>query len=223
MIGELLVVDDVPGAFVEHFVDAFEHRLDDQFAFAASGGSTARRCYERLAAQASDRVDWMAVDLYWGDERCVPLDDEDSNARLIRDALLSQVGGANEVHPMRCEDGPEEYQLKLSSLGLLDVVHLGVGPDGHVASLFPDSPALYAPGRLVVRNTDPKGNNKHQRLTLTFDGISRSRLVLVTVEGESKQDAVRRLLAGEDIPANRVHSQGQVIWLIGRDAMPKSA
>ena len=105
MNGELVVVDDVAGAFASTVIESYLGRPNDEFAIALSGGSTARRCYERLAADAADAIDWWKVDLYWGDERCVPLDDPDSNYRLAREALLDRVGAANATFPMRCDEG----------------------------------------------------------------------------------------------------------------------
>ena len=128
MNGELIVVDDVPGEFSERVVEAFLHRPGDGFSLVLSGGSTARRCYERLAADGADQVDWWQVDVYWGDERCVPPDDPDSNERLGREALLERVGAANAVYPMRCEEGPDPYQQRVAQAGRLDLVHLGLGP-----------------------------------------------------------------------------------------------
>ena len=221
MNGELVVVDDVPGAFAERVVEAFEARPEDEFALALSGGATARRCYERLAADAGDRIDWWVVDVYWGDERCVPPDDPESNQRLVREALLERVGAANSVHPMRCEEGADPYQLRVGELGRFDVVHLGLGPDGHTASLFPGSPALEAdPGRLVVMNEDPSGANPHRRMTLTFSGIARGRLVLFTVSGEERQAAMQRIAEGEDLPAGRVRAD-RVVWLVDPAAAPR--
>jgi len=213
--GELVVVDDVPGAFAARIVDAFRDREGDAFSIALSGGGTARRCYERLAADGGDTIDWWQVDVYWGDERCVSLDDPDSNYRLGREALLDRVGAANATWPMRCDEGAEPYQLRVGELGRFDVVHLGLGPDGHTASLFPESAALeVTSGRLVVLNDDPLGHNPHQRMTLTFEGIARARLVVVTVEGEGKASAMARVASGDPTaPASRVGG-GNVVWLV---------
>lgn len=219
MNGDLVVVDDVPGAFAARVVEAFAARAGDTFSIALSGGGTARTCYERLAVAAADSVDWWKVDVYWGDERCVPLDDPDSNYRLAREALLDRVGAANATWPMRCEEGAEPYQLRVGELGRFDVVHLGLGPDGHTASLFPGSAALDADhGRLVVLNEDPLGHNPHPRMTLTFEGIARARLVLVTVEGEGKAEALARVAAGDPTaPASRVEAE-RVVWLVDAPA-----
>jgi 6-phosphogluconolactonase len=214
MFGELVVVDDVPAEFAERVVEAYHGRPNDGFSVALSGGETARRCYERLAEDAGQQIDWWAVDVYWGDERCVPLDHEASNYRLGREALLERVGAVNANYPMRCGDGPDPYQLRLGELGRLDVVHLGLGADGHTASLFPGSPALDAdPGRLVVMNEDPSGVNPHPRMTLTFAGIARARLALVTVSGESKRAALGRVAAGDEgCPGTHIRAD-RVVWI----------
>lgn len=224
MNGEIVVVEDVAGAFAERVVDAFRSRPSDRFALALSGGGTARACYERLAAEAGDAIDWWKVDVYWGDERCVPLDDPDSNYRLGREALLDRVGAANATYPMRCEEGAEPYQLRIGELGRFDVIHLGLGPDGHTASLFPESAALEAePGRLVVMNDDPLGHNPHRRMTLTFEGLSRTRLAVVTVAGEAKRDAFARVVAGDPTaPASHLQAE-QVVWLVDPDAAGDAA
>jgi 6-phosphogluconolactonase len=213
MFGELVVVDDVPAEFAERVVEAYHGRPNDGFSIALSGGQTARRCYERLAEDAGQQIDWWAVDVYWGDERCVPLDHEASNYRLGREALLERVGAVNANYPMRCEDGPDPYQLRLGELGRLDVVHLGLGPDCHTASLFAGSAALDAdPGRLVVMNEDPTGVNPYTRMTLTFAGIARARLALVTVSGESKREAMARVATDDTCPGAHIRAD-RVVWI----------
>ncbi|MEA2902069.1 MAG: 6-phosphogluconolactonase [Actinomycetota bacterium] len=213
--GELIVVDDVASEFAERVVEAFHTRPGESFAITVSGGGTARRCYEKLAADGADQIDWWQVDVYWGDERCVPPDHPDSNERLVREALLERVGAANAVYPMRCDEGPDAYQQRVATAGRFDVVHLGLGPDGHTASLFPDSPAIDAdPGRLVAMNEDPHGRNPHPRMTLTYSGIARARLVIFTVEGEAKREAFARVRAGDlACPAARVRAE-RIVWLV---------
>lgn len=223
MHGELIVVEDVAQAFSERVVSAFEAREGDIFSIALSGGSTARECYERLAAVSAPRIDWLSVDVYWGDERCVPAEHPDSNQLLGRRALLERVGAANAVYPMSCEEGPDAYSLRVGQAGRIDVLHLGLGPDGHTASLFPGSAALGAdPGQLVARNEDLTGQNPYPRLTLTFAGIARARLVIFTVSGESKREAMQAVADGADLPAAAVRAD-EVVWLVDREAAPRGA
>lgn len=220
MNGELLITPDVPGTFLSLVLECYGSRPRDQFAMALSGGETARACYERLARDGAESIDWWKVDVYWGDERCVPPDDPDANQLLGRQALLERIGAANSVRPMRCEDGPDAYQLLVGELGFFDLIHLGMGADGHTASLFPDSPALDAdPGQLVALNEDPHGRNPHVRMTLTLAGLARSRLVVFTVAGESKAEAMRAVYEGADLPASRVRAE-RVVWVVDPAASP---
>jgi len=213
MQGELKVVDDVAGEFAEHVIEAYLARAEDYFSLALSGGETAGRCYDRLAETGVAQIDWWRVDVYWGDERCVPPDHEDSNYRMGRTRLLEKVGAVNANFPMRCEDGPDAYHQLVGEVGRLDVLHLGLGADGHTASLFPDSPALTAdPGRLVVDNVDPAGINPYARMTLTYAGIERARLIIVTVSGAEKAEALRRVVDVGDVPAAGIKAD-QVLWL----------
>ncbi|HEX2191602.1 MAG TPA: 6-phosphogluconolactonase [Acidimicrobiales bacterium] len=215
MNGEVVLVDDVAAEFSQRVIEAFHRRPEESFALVLSGGGVAGRCYERLAADGADQVDWWQGDVYWGDERCVAPDDPASNERLGRQTLLERVGAANAIYPMRCADGPDPYQQRIAQAGRLDLVHLGLGPDGHTASLFPDSPALDAdPGRLVVMNTDPSGRNPHERMTLTFSGIARARLVVFTVSGEEKREAFAGVRRGDQsLPATRVRAD-RIVWLV---------
>jgi 6-phosphogluconolactonase len=219
--GDLFVVDDVPSAFAERVVHAFQGRPDEEFSLAVSGGATARACYEKLAVVGAEMIDWWLVNVLWGDERCVPADDADSNQLLARRALLEKVGAANAVYPMRCDEGPDAYQLRLGEMGRIDVIHLGLGPDGHTASLFAESPALNAePGVLVAMNEDPSGRNPYRRMTLTYSGIARGRLVIFTVAGESKREAMQAVADGADLPAARVTAD-HIVWLVDPAAAPR--
>ncbi len=221
MNGDLVVVDDVPGEFAERVIESFHTRPNENFSLALSGGATARSCYERLADVGGTQIDWWKVNVYWGDERCVPLDHPDSNYRLGREALLERVGAVDANFPMRCEEGADPYQLRIGELGKFDLVHLGLGVDGHTASLFPGSTALAAdPGRLVVMNDDPLGNNPHHRMTLTFGGIARARFAVVTVVGSEKADALAAVARGDDLPAARLDAE-HLVWLVDRAAAAK--
>ena len=172
--GELHLVEDVPAAFADLVAWQAGAELDrantvrDEpsaarertFRLVLSGGSTARACYERLARRPG--LDWARIECLVGDERCVPADDQDANQRMIREALLARVEPHPRFVPMDCDAGPEAYQAVIAARPHLDLVHLGLGPDGHTASLFPGSAALQAPpDRLVARNVDTSGRNHH--------------------------------------------------------------
>jgi len=208
--GELRVVDHVPHAFSALVI------AEAPTSLALSGGSTARESYELLAVAD---VDWSEVDVFFGDERWVPVDDPESNEGAARRAFLDQVH-PRAVHSMRhagdtIEEAADAYDRLLREYGPLDLVHLGLGPDGHTASLFPGSPELEERERLVVGTGDDL--HPHPRLTLTFPALAQSRLAVFTVAGEGKHDALERVKAGDDLPAARV-SAGRVIWLVDEAA-----
>ena len=221
MNGSLVVVDDVAAAFAQLVVDRVAASRA-QFSVAFSGGSTARECYEYLSRGSEFPVEWGRIDAWWGDERCVPLDDPDSNYQLVEESLLSMVGPLASVHPMRSDlpDAADLYDRLVHSAPPIDLIHLGLGPDGHTASLFPDSEALTAPSnRFVVSNVDPLGRNPHPRLTFTFAGIAHCRTAVVTVAGASKTDALHRVLDG-DVTAPAAHLVNQdLIWLVDSEAL----
>jgi 6-phosphogluconolactonase len=208
------IVDDVAAAFVEVVVESFATRVEPGFTLVLSGGPTARHCYERLSTV--ETIDWSVVDVLMGDERCVGPDDPDANQRLVHESLLDRVGPVATFHPMAC-DAVEEYDRLMAWLPALDLVHLGLGPDGHTASLFPGSPGLEAPpGRMAVLNSDPAGLNPHPRMTLTFGAIARARRVVFTVSGASKREAWAAIQTGADTPATRVRA-AEVIWIVDED------
>jgi 6-phosphogluconolactonase len=205
-VGEVQVVDDVAGAFAALVVDEAPGSI------ALSGGGTARRCYETLAATPG--VAWSSVTVLFGDERWVPVSSEDSNEGMAREILLDRVGPVGVRSLRGAGDSPEEaaaaYDTEVAAMAGLDLVHLGLGDDGHTASLFPGSPALEVDDRLVVATGDDA--HPHRRLTFTFPAIARAHLVVVTVSG-AKAGAWRRLCAGDDIPAARVRAE-RLLWLV---------
>ena len=216
--GTIDVVGDVAEAFAETVLTAYAARTRPRVTLVLSGGPTARGCYERLALRGAGRVDWSLVDIYMGDERCVAPDDPDANQRLVRETLIDAVGAVGSFRPMSCEDGPEAYEHLVAEVVSFDVVHLGLGPDGHTASLFPGSTALEAPpGSLVVRSVDPNDRNPYERMTLTLEALARAQLVVFTVSGQSKRDAFAAISSGADLPAARVRAR-QVMWLVDREA-----
>ena len=185
--GEVRVVDDVASAFADLVAETAPHSIG------LSGGSLAERCYERLRDAP---LDWSTVDVFMGDERFVPLDSPDSNEGMARGDSL--------------EDAADRYDALVRESPPIELLHLGLGPDGHTASLFPGSPSLDETRRLVIATGDEL--HPHPRITLTFPGIARSPLVVVTVEGTDKHDPIQRIRAGEDLPGARIRSE-RVIWL----------
>ena len=206
MNGEVRIVDDVVGAFAD-LVASEQPR-----SIALSGGETARDCYERLAAE---RLAWEQVAVFFGDERWVPVDDPESNEGVAREVLLDKVRPAA-VHSMRGAGSTPEmaataYDALVREHGPVALVHLGLGPDAHTASLFPGSAALAERERLVVTNEDDL--HPHPRLTFTFPAIALSGLAVFTVAGDDKRDAFARVRAGDDVPAAHV-TAGRVLWLV---------
>ncbi len=187
-----------------------------------------------LAAVADDpvrrAVDWSGVHLWWGDERFVPTGDPDRNETQARQALvaaLADVLPAAQVHPMAGPDGADDpessaaaYAAELAAAAApgalvpaFDVLMLGMGPDGHVASLFPGHPGMTAPGVTVGVHGSPKP--PPQRVSLTFGAINAARQVWVVAAGREKSDAVARALAGDEAtPAARVHGTQRTLWLL---------
>jgi 6-phosphogluconolactonase len=215
---EIQVVEDVPVAFSNEVVKAFASRPGPRFRLVLSGGDTARRCYEELSHTDRYAIEWPLVDVYIGDERCVAPEDKDANQRLVRESLLDRVGDYGSFHPMSCPDGPGAFQEQIEEAGSLDLVHLGLGPDGHTGSLFPGVPQLDAgPGELVALTTDPSGRNPHPRMTLTLPGMALGRQVVFTVEGDEKKWAFSEARSGGDVPAARVEAAA-VLWIVDRAA-----
>jgi 6-phosphogluconolactonase len=163
-----------------------------------TGGASVGRAYE-LAAEREP--DWGRVELWWGDERCVPSDDERSNFRLAKETLLDRLAAQPaSVHRMRGELGADagaaDYDRELGELARFDLLLLGLGPDGHVASLFPEQPTLDESERRVVP-AEAKLDPYVDRITLTLPMLRAAHAVVFLVTGESKADAVTRAFGDE--------------------------
>ncbi|MGH2469761.1 MAG: 6-phosphogluconolactonase, partial [Chloroflexota bacterium] len=185
-----------------------------------SGGSTPKGLFGLLAQPPyRQRVDWPSITFYWGDERCVPPDDPDSNYRMANEALLSHIPTGT-VHRIRGEDDPhqaaEAYE-RLLPTGPLDLLLLGMGPDGHTASLFPHTAALKERGRRVTENYVDKLAT--WRVSLTAPELQRAHQVLFLVAGADKAAALKQVLQGpdntEEYPSQLLReAAGGVTWLI---------
>jgi 6-phosphogluconolactonase len=151
---------------------------------------------------------WGLVEVFFGDDRKVPVDHSDSNEGMVRRVLLDHVG-PRAIHSMY-ELGAERYDSLVKAAPPIGIVHLGLGPDGHTASLFPGTPVLEERDRYVVETEDEL--HPHPRITFTFPAIERAELAIVTVAGEEKREAVERIRAGEDLPGARIRAK-QVLWL----------
>jgi len=202
------VVPHVPSAFAQLVTDEAPRSI------ALSGGDTARACYQLFATAAN--VDWSSVDVFFGDERWVSIHDPESNEGMARLAFLDELD-PSWVHSLRkagetLEEAAANYDALLREFGPIDLIHLGLGPDAHTASLFPGSPALDVDDALVVP-TPGDAVHPHDRLTFTFPAIARGRTVVFTVAGEGKREAFARVRAGDDVPASRVEAD-RILWLV---------
>jgi len=197
------------------------------FTVALSGGSTPRRMYEMLADDPfRDRIPWDRVHVFWGDERCVPLDHADSNYRMANEVLLSKVPiPPGNVHRIKGELEPEHaavrYEAELRTLlgpgGRLDLVLLGVGNDGHTASLFPGTTSLQERERSAVAVY--VHSLQSWRVTLTLPTLNAARNVIFLVSGSGKASVLARIRARDPSPAGMIRPvQGQLTWLIDRAA-----
>lgn len=237
---EIKVVPDaleVAHEAAERVIDAAGRAADEgrTFSIALAGGGTPKALYELLATDAyKSRVDWARVEVFFGDERTVPPDHKDSNYRMAREALLSKVPiPGDNVYRMAGERDPHEAAKEYGQVlkekfgeGGLDVVLLGMGDDGHTASLFPDTEALDEKKHRCVANYVPKLNT--WRLTLTAPFINRSGEVVILVSGAGKSQRLQDVLEGAPdprrLPVQLIRpDQGRVTWIVDAAAAGMAA
>jgi 6-phosphogluconolactonase len=199
-----------------------------QFVWALSGGATPRPLYELLGSKRfASALDWSRVLFFWSDERCVAPDHPDSNYRCARASLLDALAIADsQVHRVRGEDEPSaaaaayerELRAQVQATGSLDLVLLGMGGDGHVASLFPGSSALQEAEHWVVTNLSPAGA---PRVTFTLPAINAAKVVLLLVAGADKAARVKEALRDPHarLPVQSIHpTQGHIEWMLDTQA-----
>jgi 6-phosphogluconolactonase len=224
--------DRLSQSAAELFVESARQAVAAQgrFCVALAGGSTPRHSYQRLAhSPFLEQVPWAKVHVFWGDERCVSTDDPRNNARMARETLLNRVPlPADQIHPMACSRDPEAAALAYQTLlrtfffpkePRFDLILLGLGEDGHTASLFPGTPALQESVRLVTPAQSP--GEEITRLTLTVPIINLARLVVFLVSGRRKSEILRQVLKGPvgRYPAQLINpKEGEVLWLVDKDA-----
>lgn len=206
--------------------------LSDRFTVALSGGSTPKAMHQVIASDYRDAIDWTKVEIFFGDERCVPAEHAESNYRMARETLLSKLPiPLDNVYRMRGEIDPneaaKEYGLMLKEKfgdGGLDLIFLGLGEDGHTASLFPGTEAVNETHHRCVANyAEHSTTGKSWRITLTAPFINRCREVMFLVAGAAKAKALAAVLEGppqpENIPAQLIHpDNGKLIWLLDAQA-----
>jgi 6-phosphogluconolactonase len=216
------------------FVQRARHAVQTQgrFAVALAGGHTPERTYQLLARPPfRDQVPWADTHVFWGDERCVPLDDPRSNARMARQALLDRVPiPADQIHPVHCEhdprEGAEEYEALLQGFFAdgpprFDLVLLGLGENGHTASIFPGTPAVEEQDRWALAVY--VAEQDMWRVTLTPPLINQAATVAFLVAGAAKAQILQRVLDGpfepHILPAQLIRpASGNLHWMIDKEA-----
>jgi 6-phosphogluconolactonase len=206
--------------------------------FCLTGGSSPERLYQLLAAAPwRDALPWDRIHVFLGDDRYVPPQDPLSNFGMVRRLLIDRVPlPPGNLHPIptgagNVDEDARRYEAELQRYygaeqldpkrPLFDVVLMGVGDDGHTASLFPDRPELDETKRWVIGVPQAGMAPFVPRITLTFPTMASTRDMLFLVSGRSKREVVARILSGADLPAARARSEGDLVWLLDRDAQPE--
>jgi 6-phosphogluconolactonase len=210
----------------------------DRVAICLTGGSSPQQLYRLLETDAyRSQIPWDRVHWFIGDERFVAADSPLNNMGMARRLFLDRCAPTANIHPIPTDVGSPEQAAQLyeshlksfygtdildSSRPLFDFVLMGVGPDGHTASLFPNEPALNETTRWVVGVPQAPVAPRVARVTLTLPALNSCHEMLFEVSGEDKRAILTRVFAGESLPANRVRSTAETIWLVDRAASPEN-
>ncbi|HEY3250287.1 MAG TPA: 6-phosphogluconolactonase [Ignavibacteria bacterium] len=200
--------------------------------FVLSGGDTPKKLYDILSSDHKEKIEWNKVFFFWGDERCVPPDNDESNFKMANNHLLSKIP-VPETNIFRIpaekphDEAAAKYEVALKNffegetLPTFDIMLLGIGSDGHTASLFPGTDALYIKDKWV--HAVYIGKLKSWRITLTFPVINNSKNILIIGEGKGKSKIINKILYDKtaNLPAQKVNPvNGNVIWYLDREALP---
>ena len=230
-----------PAALAKTAADRLLARIaanDGRVAICLTGGSSPQQLYRLLATdEYRSRIPWDRAHWFIGDERFVGADDALNNMGAARRLFLDRQAPVSNIHPIKTntastEEAAQRYESELKSFyaaddldparPLFDLVLMGVGPDGHTASLFPGYPAIEETGRWVTGVPEAHVEPFVPRVSLTLAALGSCREMLFEVAGADKRAILTRVLDGEDLPANRVHSIGETIWLVDQAALPEN-
>jgi 6-phosphogluconolactonase len=230
-----------PAALAKAAADRLLARIaanNGRVAICLTGGSSPQQLYRLLASdEYRKRIPWDRVHWFIGDERFVGADDVLNNMGAARRLFLDRQAPAANVHPIAtdtasAEEAARRYERELKSFygtndldparPLFEVVLMGVGPDGHTASLFPGYPAIEETGRWVTGVPEAHVEPFVPRISLTLPALGSCREMLFEVAGAGKRAILTRVLDGENLPANRAHSIGDTIWLVDQAALPEN-
>jgi 6-phosphogluconolactonase len=236
----VITVSD-PAALAKAAADRVIARIEQnpgRAAICLTGGSSPKQLYQLLAGEPyRNRIPWPRVHWFIGDERFVPAGDPLNNMAMARRAFLDACAPAANIHPIATDAAsPDEaarrYESELRSFygadrldhtrPLFDLVLMGVGPDGHTASLFPDYPAMQPTARWVVGVPQAHVEPFVPRVTLTLPTLGSCHEMLFEVSGSEKRAILTQVLAGENLPASRAHSMGETVWLVDEAALPEN-
>jgi 6-phosphogluconolactonase len=229
-----------PAALAKSAADRVLARIaanDGRVAICLTGGSSPKKLYQLLASETyRSRIPWQRTHWFIGDERFVAPGDSRNNMTMAREAFLDQCAPASRIHPIPTDTNPDDsasrYERELKSFygadrlepsrPLFDLVLMGVGPDGHTASIFPDYPALAETECWVVGVPQAHVAPLVARVTLTLPALASCREMLFEVAGADKRAILTRVLDGENLPAARARSIGETVFLVDAAALPEN-
>ncbi len=235
---EIQIFDSIAEIAV-YFSDFLKSNVElakNNFSLVLSGGSTPKPVYKYLAEQNKNKLDWNKINFFWGDERCVPPDDVESNYKMAFDSLLNKINitkenifriqGENDPYTeaKRYGDVVSKNVISLNGLPRFDFMMLGLGEDGHVASIFPDRLNLFSEDEICKVSIHP--TTKQKRITLTGKVINNAENIIFIVTGENKSKVLNDILISHEdsikYPASYVKpTNGRLIWLLDKAAAKK--